>query len=97
MVDATPEAVFPRDLRITAERIIDLCDPIFAENSTIAEVDKAVDDIIDVLAEAVTHETEELRDALYEMLQSHRYRFPLNGKCHCAACRHAALLVEGDN
>ena len=91
------DSVAPQDHRLTAEQIIDLCDPIFAEHSTDAEVDQAVGNIVRLLDLAVMSETEELRGALGAMVQNHRYRFPLAGICHCDACRQAAALVEGKN
>lgn len=86
-----------QDLRLVAEQIIDLCDPIFAEHATDKEVDGAVADIVSLLDGLVTHETEHLRTALEGMVRNHRYRFPLSGICHCDACAEAAALVDGDN
>lgn len=97
MVNANLEPVTPSDLRLTAERIIDLCDPIFAEHSTNADADQAVDRIVDLLSHAVTTETEELRSALNAMVENHRYRFPLSGICHCEACQQAAALIGSKN
>ena len=91
------EPVTPTDLRLTAERIIDLCDPIFAEHPSDAEVDQAVHKIVDVISETVTGETEDLRAALGAMVKSHRYRFPLNGICHCEACQQATSLINSKN
>jgi hypothetical protein len=89
--------VKPRELRIAAEQIIDLCDPIFAENSTDDQADEAVSAIVDLINKTVTHETEELRAALDAMVRNHRYRFPLSGICHCDACQQASTLVNGSN
>jgi hypothetical protein len=89
--------VKPTNLRLTAEQIIDLCDPIFAADATDDDADAAVKRIVRVLDKTVVSETEELRAALNEMLKSHRYRFPLTGICHCEACQQAAALINSKN
>jgi len=87
----------PSGLRLTAEHIVDLCDPIFAEHATTADAERAMIDIVAVLEQALVEETQELRSALDEMVKNHRYRFPLAGTCQCPACQKAATLIGGRN
>jgi hypothetical protein len=85
------------DFIVAAEQIINLCEPIFAEDSTNEAADKAAFDIAVVLNKLVNGETEQLRGALGAMIEQHCHRFPLSGPCQCDACRLATFLVDGGN
>lgn len=80
----------------TVDQILDLADPIFAEDSSDESVQGAVSAIRKLIDDAVATQTEKLRGALAQMLRQHSYRY-VNGRCRCEACVLAENLVGGNN